>query len=57
MQRRQRGRVRLRREYPPEFGQHIAIGPFAISETHSLVVAPEHLSMRTLNIDFFLVLY
>ena len=37
MHSRQRGLVRLRREYPPEFGQQSTIGPFAISETHPLI--------------------
>ena len=37
MHSRQRGLVRLRREYPPKFGQQSTIGPFAISETHPLI--------------------
>ena len=37
MHSRQRGLVRLRREYPPEFGQQSTIGPSAISETHPLI--------------------
>ena len=38
MHSRQRGLVRLRREYPPEFGQESTTGPFAISETHHLLI-------------------
>ena len=37
MHSRQRRLVRLRWEYPPEFGQESTIGPFAISETHPLI--------------------
>ena len=37
MHSRQRELVRLRREYPPRFGQQSTIGPFAISETHPLI--------------------
>ena len=48
MHSRQRGLVRLRREYPPEFGQQSTIGPFAISETHPL--AHEKMTTCTNNL-------
>ena len=44
---RQRGLTRLRRKYPPEFGQQSTIGRFAITETHHLV--PRVWSMRRWN--------